>query len=475
MPPVTGTDGAGSGITPTTTSGVWGDSATGVGTMGTSNSGDGVLGQSGKAVGVRGTGGRSALPTVAGVVGVWGDSKNGPGVFGGSDNAEGVRGESSTASGVTGRTAAANQAGVVGLHTAPTGFGLGAIGGTSSSDPGAVGVGGIAPDGTGVLGVSLKANGVRGVHEISSGLAPSPPAGVWGDARNGIGVFGSSRESHGVVGVTGGWDSQTREDRSPRDHAAVVGINQGTGGYRCAVYAHSDGGNGMWTEGRNGIIAWANPPMKYSAAVEGVVTGDDSICVYGYHDSKAKGGYAGYFWGRVEVTGPLVKTGGGFRIDHPADPGGKYLNHSFVESSERKNVYDGVALLNARGEAVVRLPAWVEAANRDFRYQLTAVGAPAPNLHVAKELAKGRFKIAGGRRRMRVCWQLTGVRKDAWADANPVEVEERKVGVERGTYLHPTLHGKPESKSVERARNPERARRIDWMRREAAASRRRTR
>jgi hypothetical protein len=240
------------------------------------------------------------------------------------------------------------------------------------------------------------------------------------------------------------------------------------------VFAHSDGGNGMWTEGRNGIIAWANPPMKHSSAVEAVVTGDDSICVYGYHDSKGKGGHAGYFWGRVEVTGPLVKTGGGFRIDHPADPGGKYLNHSFVESSERKNVYDGIAVLDARGGAVVRLPAWVEAANRDFRYQLTPIGAPAPDLHVAEEIARGRFRIAGGKRRMRVCWQVTGVRKDVWADANPVEVEEKKAGVERGTYLHPTLHGKPESRDVERARNPERARRIDWMRREAAASQQRT-
>src|SRR5262249_9494388 len=103
------------------------------------------------------------------------------------------------------------------------------------------------------------------------------------------------------------------------------------------------------------------------------------------------------------------------------------------------------------------------------------IGAPAPDLHVAREIAKGQFKIAGGKRRMRVCWQVTGVRKDAWADANPVVVEEKKVGVERGTYLHPTLHGKPESKSVDRARNPERARRIAWMRREVARSRRRGR
>ena len=315
----------------------------------------------------------------------------------------------------------------------------------------------------------MKANGVRGVNEISSGLKPPLGAGVWGDARTGIGVYGSSRESHGVLGVSGGGDDQ-HEDRDPLDHAAVAGINTGTGGYRTAVYAHSDGGNGMWTEGRNGIIAWAQPPLPHSSAVEGVVFGDDSICVYGYHDLKAKGGNAGYFYGRVEVAGSLIKTGGGFRIDHPQDPANKYLNHSFVESSDRKNVYDGIAVLDAKGEAVVRLPAWVEGANRDFRYQLTAIGGPAPDLHIAQEIAKGRFRIAGGKRRLRVCWQVTGIRKDAWAEANPVVVEEKKAGVERGCYIHPELHGKPASRGMERARNPERAKRIDDMRKIAERS-----
>src|SRR5690348_6642496 len=99
MPSVTGKDGAGSGITLSTTFGVLGDSTTGNGVAGTSNSGDGVHGESGKAVGVRGVGGRTAKPMPSGVVGVWGDCKNGPGVYGGSDSAEGVHGESGGASG----------------------------------------------------------------------------------------------------------------------------------------------------------------------------------------------------------------------------------------------------------------------------------------------------------------------------------------------------------------------------------------
>jgi hypothetical protein len=59
------------------------------------------------------------------------------------------------------------------------------------------------------------------------------------------------------------------------------------------------------------------------------------------------------------------------------------------------------------------------------RYQLTALGGAAPNLHVAEEI-ENRFKIAGGEERMKICWQVTGSRKDPWAAANPFEVEREK-------------------------------------------------
>jgi hypothetical protein len=55
-----------------------------------------------------------------------------------------------------------------------------------------------------------------------------------------------------------------------------------------------------------------------------------------------------------------------FKIDHPLDPVQKYLYHSSVESSDSKNIYDGVIILDSNGEAVVALPEWFEALNRDF-------------------------------------------------------------------------------------------------------------
>ena len=45
-----------------------------------------------------------------------------------------------------------------------------------------------------------------------------------------------------------------------------------------------------------------------------------------------------------------------------------------------KNVYDGVINLDNKGEAVIELPDWFTALNKEYRYQLTAIGAPGPNL-----------------------------------------------------------------------------------------------
>jgi hypothetical protein len=52
-----------------------------------------------------------------------------------------------------------------------------------------------------------------------------------------------------------------------------------------------------------------------------------------------------------------------------------------------KNVYDGVVVLDDSGEADIELPDWFGALNKDFRYQLTAIGAPGPNLHISEEIS----------------------------------------------------------------------------------------
>jgi hypothetical protein len=151
--------------------------------------------------------------------------------------------------------------------------------------------------------------------------------------------------------------------------------------------------------------------------------------------------------GAVAIFGTLTKPAGSFKIDHPVDPENKYLSHSFVESPDMKNIYDGVARLDANGEAMVELPDWFEALNEDFRYQLTAVGKPSPSLYVAEEIHHNRFKISGGSARAKVCWQVTGTRHDAFANAHRILVEENKPAADRGKLLYP----REQQMSAERA------------------------
>jgi hypothetical protein len=159
-------------------------------------------------------------------------------------------------------------------------------------------------------------------------------------------------------------------------------------------------------------------------------------------------GYAGYFYGNVHVNGTLSKSAGSFKIDHPLDPANKYLIHSFVESPDMKNVYDGIAILDQNGEAVVELPSYFEALNKDFRYQLTTIGGYAP-VYIKSEINNNRFIIAGGYAGMKVSWQVTGIRKDPYAVAHPIVVEEEKKGREKGKYLHPELYNEPIEKSID--------------------------
>jgi hypothetical protein len=161
---------------------------------------------------------------------------------------------------------------------------------------------------------------------------------------------------------------------------------------------------------------------------------------------------AGEFGGDVDVTGMLMRGGGGFKIDHPQDPKNKLLMHSFVESPDMMNIYDGIVALGAGGEAVVKLPGYFQTLNSDYRYALTALGEPAPGLFVKEEIRNNQFMIAGGRPGQRVSWLVTGIRQDAFAKAHRIVAEAEKGKGNRhkkGKYLHPKAFGKDAEKDSE--------------------------
>jgi hypothetical protein len=376
----------------------------------------GVYGENSRGIGVTGSS--------FGYIGVLGSSPLYEGVYGQSDSGVGVRGMSNTLFGVLGESyEGRNSIGVYGVSRSANGNG----------------VAGYTFDGTGVNGASHSGIGVAGRSDTNVGVAGESfnGDGVVGGSHNGNGVHGYSSYIEGGNGVYG--ESLVGDGVRGRGSTGVSGI----GGY-AGVQGSSDRGYGLF---------------GYSNRSHGLI-------------AVSKTGYAAYFSGNVYVKGDVIKSGGSFKIDHPLDPGNKYLSHSFVESPDMKNVYDGVVALDDKGEAEIELPDWFGTLNGDLRYQLTAIGAPGPNLHIAEEISdsvinysssssnnkdnnNSRFKIAGGTSGMKVSWQVTGIRKDPWANANRIRVEEDKPAKEQGYYIDPELYGQPEEKGIDRLLFPE--------------------
>ena len=207
-------------------------------------------------------------------------------------------------------------------------------------------------------------------------------------------------------------------------------------------------------------------PGLFATAVRGKNNGtaDFGIGVWGSHDGFGWGvygtsvsGLAGRFDGDVFVQGTLSKSGGSFKIDHPQDPENMFLSHSFVESPDMKNIYDGVVILNNQGQAIVTLPSYFNALNQDFRYQLTTIGGYAP-VYIATEIESSsntqQFAIAGGTPNLKVSWMVTGIRHDAWANQNRIPIEEYKSESQKGKFLNPKAFNQPKEKGLGYIQSP---------------------
>jgi hypothetical protein len=284
-----------------------------------------------------------------------------------------------------------------------------------------------------------------GIYGSAAGTATGTKTGVRGSAAAGngdkYGVYGygygtsSSYTKYGVYGYAGGSSTAVKY--------GIYGLaSSTTAGTKFGVYGTVSGGTGTHhaVEGRNGT-RWGY--------LGGGSRGAEFYYDSGHWGYLADASYAGRFFGAVNVVGTLSKSAGSFKIDHPLDPENKYLYHSFVESPDMKNIYDGVVTLNSNGEGTIQMPEWFGTLNIDFRYQLTAIGAPGPNLYISQELENNEFRIAGGTPGMKVSWQVTGIRNDIYAQKNRIKVEEEKIGEERGKYLHPDLYGFTEEMRVE--------------------------
>jgi hypothetical protein len=257
---------------------------------------------------------------------------------------------------------------------------------------------------------------------------PTQPTGV-----RSAGVVGAADGpySDGVIGIASGFAPGS----IPRPNAGVFGL--GRVHNADGVYGLSDTSGGAGVRGHgfgnNGI-----------GVVGAAHNGSFPLGVLGY----SRTGQAGRFLGDVEIIGKLFKSVAAFRIDHPLDPVNKYLQHAAVESPEMMNIYAGNVKTGTNGTAVVELPTYCQELNGDFCYQLTVVGGFAQAV-ISEEIRDNRFSIATDRPEVTVSWQVTGVRRDAWAEQNRLVVEQDKPEHERGKFLHPELYGEPVSQSVD--------------------------
>ncbi|MBM7791001.1 hypothetical protein [Tenggerimyces flavus] len=320
----------------------------------------------------------------------------------------------------------------------------------------------------GARAASLIAKGGYGAYiESTSNHAAS----IWAKHKDKWGIFSvngaTTRGTGGAFRADGRQNQGLFATTANKTTTAITARNTGAGaGYVTASAINGTAGptadadlktaiTNYWAgagsfAGANGVLGVATESSGY--AVVGVATKPNAVGLKGIATSPAVIGLSvsgrSDLGGDARVFGTLSKTAGSFKIDHPLDPANKYLSHSFVESPDMMNVYNGNVIADAKGEATVELADWFEALNRDFRYQLTPIGGAAPDLHIKREVEKGRFSIAGAKPGQKLSWQLTGIRQDAYAEAHRIPVEEVKSAQEKGKYVFPKGFGKPNSASV---------------------------
>jgi len=152
---------------------------------------------------------------------------------------------------------------------------------------------------------------------------------------------------------------------------------------------------------------------------------------------------------KLHVGGNFTATGvKAFTIDHPLDPENKILRHFAIESNEVINTYSGNAKTDNSGKVTVKLPDYFESINKDFRYQLTVIGAFAQAI-ISKKVSNNQFEISTSTPNVEVSWQVIGTRNDLYMQKiNTMKSEELKTNEMKGRYIEPKAYGLPESRGV---------------------------
>ncbi len=295
---------------------------------------------------------------------------------------------------------------------------------------------------------AVLGNSSSGAYGVAGqvGSTGNAKAGVYGNnlrTGGGDGVYGQ-----GVQGVVG--------ENNNIGAAAVFGLNNAAASGSTANRAPGVVGQGFVgvvgqsvTDGGYGIVGintYSSNPNNDNAGLygQGYYTGIAGI-------TNNSSGYGVISGTNLGALGNLVCNGSKlFQIDHPLDPENKFLNHYCPESNEVLNLYRGNIIMDEQGTAKVTLPDYFSAINIDYSYILTPVGAAAPNLHISKEIEGNAFSIAGGLPGLKVSWQVTAVRNDAYMKlhADLRNAEPEKEDWQKGKYILPAAYNAGDDKSI---------------------------
>jgi len=288
---------------------------------------------------------------------------------------------------------------------------------------------------TGASGLSRSYCTVGGGYGNTAGDRSATVAGGYGNAARDSSATvggGSQNLANYYYSTVAGGSQNSANERG----ASVCGGRRNTaegvsstvsGGERNTAsgpYAAVPGGYG------NSVSGYASAAVGMYDTVDGMhsfAANTYSKVSAGNSNSVAFNGEAATSSGQLRC-GILAKAGGSFSIDHPLEPGGRILNHYFVESPDMSNLYSGSVVLSGNGRAEVRLPEYFDVLNRNPRVQLTGVGSPDA-VYVAEDVSGNRFAI-GGKPGTKVYWLVTGDRKDQSAEIirAMMPVEQPKTG-----------------------------------------------
>jgi hypothetical protein len=368
-------------------------------------------------VGVLGTTSQNTIASNSNYYAVFGDNynnnivANNQGVIGGYFSAQNS-GTNSFSSGVS--------ASSFGNNNSTTTYGVNAIA-TNNSNTTANRT--IAVRGETVSGNTTTSNYLYAVTNPGGYFTGDDGQGLYGTTTDGYILNSFGKVSQGVTGYSNLSGAYM--------NAGVVGYAEGTGNFKVGVYGYLNGTAGT----------------SVSSAVYGQDNINTSSTYAGYFLGKVSMNSSLYVGGTAQVAGTLFASGGlttsgtkNFTIDHPLDPENKILRHASIESNEVLNQYSGNIITDASGLATVTLPNYFETLNKDFRYQLTAIGSFSQVI-IKKKISKNQFVIQSKQPKVEVSWQITGVRNDRNMQYKPFVAESEKEEGEKGTYLSPEAYG----------------------------------